>query len=82
MVDGRRSPVPVADAVITGKGDSPRPDAPVATARMSEPSVPAPACTTTGANRMACGTPAKGAGKALARGSVVVPPRDASSWQP
>ena len=76
---GTRRPVPVADAVITGKGDSPRPEEPVATARMSEPSVPAPACTTTGASLMACGTAAKGAGKALARGSVVMPLRDASN---
>ena len=72
----------VVDAGCTRIGVSPRPDEPVATASTSEPSAPRPACTISGASRTCCGTPAKGAGKAAARGRICAPPRATRSTQP
>ena len=82
MVAGTRRLTVVAEAGSTRSGDSPRPEDPVCTLSTSEPPVPAPACTTSGAKRTVCGTLAKGAGKALVRGSLVTPLRETSSWQP
>ena len=82
MVAGTRRPVAVAELVSSVSGASPMPDDPVVTAMMSEPLVPAPACTTTGASRTLVGTPANGAGKAPPRGSVVAPLRATASVQP